>query len=268
MDPYLEDNWGDVHQSFITYARDQIQEMLPGDLRARVEERVLVESPEGDVGGIFPDLRVVERRRIKVRNRVGSSAMAFAEPLRIGVPDEPATEGYIEIIDKRAGRRVVTVLEVLSPANKIPGTGLNLYRKKQQACVQSAVNLVEIDLLRIGRWVLAIPEPWVPRSYRTTYRVCVTRAKANHRWEVYRVPLRERLPTIRVPLRPSDADVPLDLQALIDRCYQHGDYEDDLDYQTEPQPPLEPKDARWANKLLRDQGKRSSRARRSRPRES
>jgi len=36
------------------------------------------------------------------------------------------------------------------------------------------------------------------------------------------VPLRQRLPAIRVPLRETDADVPLDLQALIEQVYRHG----------------------------------------------
>lgn len=68
-------------------------------------------------------------------------------------------------------------------------------------------------------------------------------------------PLRERLPAIRIPLRPTDPDVPLDLQALIDRCYENGRY-DDLDYTREPDPPLDPPDAEWAEALLRGKGLR------------
>jgi hypothetical protein len=45
MDPYLEAHWRDVHASLIIYARDALQGVLPGSLRARVEERVLLESP-------------------------------------------------------------------------------------------------------------------------------------------------------------------------------------------------------------------------------
>src|SRR5262245_3320500 len=48
MDPYLEQHWGDVHSSLIIYARDQLRRKLPGDLRARVEERVFVESFAND----------------------------------------------------------------------------------------------------------------------------------------------------------------------------------------------------------------------------
>lgn len=45
MDPYLERHWRDVHASLAVYARDWLQERLPSGLRARIEERVFVESP-------------------------------------------------------------------------------------------------------------------------------------------------------------------------------------------------------------------------------
>ena len=48
----------------------------------------------------------------------------------------------------------------------------------------------------------------------------------------------QRLPIIKIPLRPGDADVPLDLQALVDQCYRNGGYEGTLDYAVDPDPPL------------------------------
>jgi hypothetical protein len=70
------------------------------------------------------------------------------------------------------------------------------------------------------------------------------------------VPLRERLPAIWVPLRETDADVPLDLQPLLDRCFDNGGYEADLDYEGEPEPALAADDAGWADALLREKGHR------------
>src|SRR5438132_6084887 len=63
MDPYLEAHWRDVHASLIIYARDALQGVLPGSLRARAEERVLLGTPQG-IGDhpLFPDVRVVEYR--------------------------------------------------------------------------------------------------------------------------------------------------------------------------------------------------------------
>ena len=61
---------------------------------------------------------------------------------------------------------------------------------------------------------------------------------------------------IRVPLRETDADVPLDLQELIDQCYSNDGYDDDIDYSREPLPPLERDDQRWADELLHEKGLR------------
>jgi hypothetical protein len=63
----------------------------------------------------------------------------------------------------------------------------------------------------------------------------------------------QRLPAIAIPLRDSDADVPLDLQPLVDRCYLTGAY-DDLDYTRAPDPPLESDHAAWADDVLRQKG--------------
>jgi hypothetical protein len=115
---------------------------------------------------------------------------------------------------------------------------------------------VEIDLLRSGKRVLAVPARWVPPSHRTTYQICVVRGWKPAAYEVYRAPLREPLPSIRVPLRQQDADVPLDLQMLIDRCYHHGRY-DDIDYRAAPTPPLKPDEESWAHELLVRLGLRS-----------
>ncbi|HEV3115647.1 MAG TPA: DUF4058 family protein, partial [Gemmataceae bacterium] len=234
----------------------QLQRVLPADLRARGEERVFVESPQGHERTMYPDIRVVERGRRKKPRPAQAGGVAVAEPLSIRLPDEPVTQGYIEIIDLSTRRRIVTVIEVLSPSNKAPGPGRELYEKKQQECRAGGVNLVEIDLLRRGPWALTIPQQLVPTTYRSTYRVCVYRA-AEELAQIYRVPLRERLPIMRIPLRESDADVLLDLQALIDRCYENGGYDEDLDYQAAPEPPLAPADARWAHALLRKQRRRA-----------
>jgi hypothetical protein len=209
---------------------------------------------------MYPDIRVAERGRKKRGGPAGRGGVAVAEPLRIRLADEPVTQGFIEIIDLTTGRCVVTVIELLSPSNKVPGPARKLYEQKQQECREAGVNLVEIDLLRAGPWALSVPEYLVPASHRTTYRVCVYRPLDKTIGEIYRVPLRERLPIIGVPLRASDADVPLDLQALIDQCYRNGGYDEDIDYQAEPRPPLSPDDARWAAAMVRQQLKRAASA--------
>jgi len=253
MDPFLEQYWRDVHHGLITYSRDQLQPRLPADLRARVEERVFVESDEPQYRAFYPDLHVVEHGARPEPTSMRETGVAVDEPLVIQLSDEPLSQGYIEIIDAGSGNRVITVIEFLSPSHKIPGQGQDLYLQKQQEVRAAGVSLVEIDLTRTGRRVMILPPERIPWSYRTTYQVCVQRGWVAQKVEVYRAPLERRLPVIRIPLRETDHDVPLDLQALIDLCYQNGRYED-LDYQVELAPPLDARDAAWAEELLRSNG--------------
>src|SRR6266849_2669448 len=99
MDPYLESHWRDVHASLVIYIRDALQEALPPELRARVEERVVLESPEGLGHPLFPDARVIEYRPQRLGDVPTVVRLAASEPILIDAQREPLTEGYIEIID-------------------------------------------------------------------------------------------------------------------------------------------------------------------------
>src|SRR5262249_31630353 len=122
MDPYLEAHWRDVHAGLIIYARDALQGVLPRSLRARVEESVLLETPQG-IGDhpLFPDIRVVEYAYRRGLETHSEPSVAVAEPLLVDLEPESVTEPFLEIIDRESGNRVVTVIEFLSPSNKSPG---------------------------------------------------------------------------------------------------------------------------------------------------
>jgi hypothetical protein len=257
MDPYLEQFWGDVHHTMINRARAAIQKQLPNDLVARVDERVFVEPSEGLHRRIVPDVRVVERGPREEPVLRATNGVAVAEPLVIQIAeDEPLRQGFIEIIDIRSGRRVVTVIEVLSPSNKLAGTGRDLYVKKPEELWAAKASLVEIDLLRTGSRVLSAPFELIPEGKRTPYAICARRGWKPFQVEYYPIPLRDRLPAIAIPLRQSDRDVPLDLQSVLNECCEEGRYVDDIDYRQDPDPALKLDDAQWADALLREQGLR------------
>ncbi|MCY2964752.1 MAG: DUF4058 family protein [Planctomycetota bacterium] len=256
MDPYLEAHWGDVHTRLIVYTGDQLRPQLPGDLKVRVEERISVQDPDSTERpvGYIPDVRILAKRPEGSLSPSSAASATLvldaADPVLVPRMVEPATERTLQILDTRSGNRIVTTIEILSPGNKLDAKGRVAFRKKQWQLAESGVNLVEIDLLRDGEYVLIAPWEAVPASCRGTYRVAVSRATDPDNIEMYRVPLRERLPTIRIPLRAGDCDVLLNLQALIEAAYENGGY-DDIDYGGEPEPPLWKEDADWANELLR-----------------
>jgi len=257
MDPYMEQFWGDVHHTMINRARAAIQKQLPADLVARVDERVFVEPSEGLPRNIIPDVRVVEHGRREEPTIRASNGLAVAEPLVVHMEqDEPVRQGFIEIIDLKSGRRVVTVIEILSPSNKVPGPGRDLYLKKQEELRQGGVSLVEINLNRAGSHVLMVPFNRIPEGQPTPYAACIRRGWKPSELEYYRLPLRERLPAIAIPLRCEDPCAVLDLQAMLEQCWEEGRYGDDIDYREDPDPPLRGDDAQWADALLREQGRR------------
>jgi Protein of unknown function (DUF4058) len=254
MDPYLESHWGDVHSRLVLYSCDQIQQQLPKGLVARVEERLVVEPEEGDDRSIYPDVRVEEYGPGGRASASGPEAN-FTEPVVIEY-SEPATETFINILEPRGHHRLITVIEFLSPSNKLAGEGRQQYRQMQIELKQSKVTLVEIDLVRVGRRVFSVPAARIPRKLRTTYQACVRRGWRATTWEFYPISLRAALPILRLPLRPHDSDIPLDLQSVIAETYAKGAYGKTINYREPAEPRLSEEDASWAERLLRQAGKR------------
>jgi hypothetical protein len=256
MDPYLEAHWGDVHATLMVYARNQLNAQLPQDLQARVEEGVTVAEEDEQSRTVYPDVHVVEHADSPTGPSVAvADAPPVAAPYVVAVEDQPRTLRHIEVVDQSNGGRVVTVIEILSPANKVGSAGQLIYIRKQRQFLDAGVNLVEIDLIRAGNYVLSLPEDRLPSACRTPYLICTRRATRPNQAELYPLPLRRPLPNIPVPLRLSDKDAVLQLQPLLDECYRDGRYAR-LDYRVDPVPRLGESDARWADAVLREKGLR------------
>ncbi len=174
MDPWLEDPalWPDVHESLIVYLRAQLQPLL---LRPRyvavIEQRLYVEGPDRNVAS---DIWIRQRRQPDTATGQVATVAEVDEPLVADIEDLEVHESRIVIRNLRGGQDVVVVIEVVSPFNKHAGMGRKSYRKKQREVLASAAHLVEIDLLRGGRHVVALPE-WVARcraSYDYLFPFC------------------------------------------------------------------------------------------------
>jgi hypothetical protein len=268
MDPYLERSarWSGCHLRLIFCISENLQPRLRPRYVAMVEERVYLEPIDQDR---WPDVFVAEQRlpsHLPLRDwrgggggggiAVAEPEVAVAELEWITVPDEREVhEPYIAIYDTE-GREVVTIIEVLSPSNKAPGPGRDDYLAKQREILESETNLVEIDLLRAGSHVLAVPVWEVARRGPADYLICTRRTARPGGYEVLRLTVRQPLPLLPIPLRAGEPDVVLDLAAAFTRAYDVGAYDLIVDYTQDPEPPLSRADAAWADALLREQGLR------------
>jgi hypothetical protein len=214
-----------------------------------IETRAFVEQPAIE-RPIIPDAWVRPARPAPAHEAVAVLEADAAVEVRIA-PVE-IEETYLTIRDWQSGQRLVTVIELVSPTNKYAGPGRVSYVVKQTAVRQSTAHLIEIDLLRTGPHVLAVPE-WAARQHAPyDYLVCVNRAVALREcFHLYPRRVRERLPRIRLPLAAPDPDIVLDIQAVLAHTYEAAGYADRLDYTTPCVPPLTPEDQSWADGLIR-----------------
>jgi hypothetical protein len=248
MDPFLELHWRDVHHSLIQYTRDSLQPQLPPDLCARIDERVFLETGGEQGRHFYPDVAVSRYPQTAYEPMtIREGGGGVVEPIVFEA--EEITEGFIEIRESRGGK-LITVIEFLSPTNKRSGGGQEEYLQKQREILSSDANLVEIDLVRGGRRVLALAESRMPAEAQAAYLACISPGGRRGRRELFVMPLRSALPTLPIPLRQSDAPVKLDLQELVDRAYLSGRYHT-LDYSLELDPPLAGAERSWAQDRLK-----------------
>ncbi len=220
MDPYVEDPslWPDMHHCLIVYTAEALQPQIRPNYVARIGERLEVASLQVD------------------------------EPQTFGFLEEARHVPYIEIIYRETGD-VVTLIEVLSPANK-SGEGREQYLQKQAELLNTQINLVEIDLLGSGRMtVLArTAELTEPADWR--YVIDISRVQRRSQLEVYAFALKDRLPRCRIPLRAADPDVMLDLPAIFARCYEMGGYDLMVNYNEPPSVTLSKAEEAWLLEIL------------------
>jgi hypothetical protein len=144
----------------------------------------------------------------------------------------------------------VTLIEILSPANKY-GEGARDYEDRRLELLKTRTHILEIDLLRGGTRIQLAGD--LPPGH---YYVYLSRVERRPNTQVWAVNLRDRLPTVPVPLAGGDPDVSLDLQEVVDACFQLVGYERLLDYSAAPPPPrLEPDDRAWVEGVVKAAGR-------------
>jgi hypothetical protein len=255
MDPYLEDpyTWAGFHNSLVGEIMTALNRRITPAYFAQIEQRVYI-SDQDDPGRrtIVPDVRVLGggARKGKPNPAGGEMALggvAVCEPVSVTtVIDEEVRESYLRVVE-RDSRRVVTVIEVLSPTNKVPGSlGRAEYTRKRAAILRSETNWVEIDLLRAGEPVYA-EEPYPVCEYTAH----VSKVADRPQGMIWPIRLAQRLPVIPIPLRGRDPDVMLDLQPLVGEVYDRSACGVWVDYTKDPTPPLPPESAAWAEGVLK-----------------
>jgi hypothetical protein len=253
MDPYLEgEMFQEFHDTLAHAIRSQLMPLVTPRYVALLAKRYafdrsalgIFDLPSGRV--LYPDVHVVAPPNAPAASALAGSGVAMAEPpveLPSLLPEEVPLLS-VEIRDV-AERRLVTVIEILSPINKY-GEGIRDYAERRTEILQTATHLLEIDLVRRGTRIQLRGEP--PAA---PYYIYLSRVQRRPWTQIWPLELRKPLPTVPVPLLLPDPDVPLNLQAAVNDCFGLVGYERLLNYSAPPPPPeLDKDDAAWADEIL------------------
>ena len=245
MDPYLEHPslWPDVHNRLIVAIADALAPKIAARYYVGVERRAYLLKAD-DVAFIGrPDIAVVPH----LHPQPVPHPMPLAEigVLEVDVPmADEVEESFLEIREVLTGK-LITILELLSPANKLHTKGRAEYEEKRGSIFRTRTNLVEIDLLRAGE-----PLQVVGKDVPSDYRILVSRGSQRPRAQLYPFNLRSPIPTFPLPLLPDDEEPIVNLGELLHALYDRARFDLRLDYTQPPVPPLREEDNDWAQTLL------------------
>lgn len=244
MNPYLEQNdtWQEFHNSFIIHAQAALTRQVGPNYIVKVEVRLILHELSAEERRFFgmADLGVSSQADAETTEVAGTTLEA---PVQLRLPAVEVERHLLLEIRDRRNRRVITVLELLSPANKTRGPDHDDYLGKRRQVLASPIHLVEIDLRRGGQ------RPSPPELPPCDYYALVSRYEDRPNVGFWPIGLRDPLPALPIPLEPPDPPVRLDLKAVLDGAYDDADYGKYI-YQETPVPPLSAADETWAQAII------------------
>lgn len=245
MDPFLEaQEWEDFHTRLMTAFSDRLSPDVEPEYLIRVERRVYVERVGEEPETMSrADIAVIAVDSGPAAGILSQMPGTIAVECELPMPIE-RYETYLVVRDRET-MQVVTVIELLSPANKRRGgDGRREYLTKRREFLASKSHLVELDLLRGG-----VRLPVVGSLPSGDFYAIVSRANRRPRCEVYSWTLRDKLPPIPIPLKRGDADAVVPLQEVFDTVYQHARYDLSVKYDAALEPPLSDVELQWVKQL-------------------
>jgi hypothetical protein len=248
MDPYLEApaGWQEFHSRFINTISDFLVPQLRPRYAVHIERYAYLTALDAEAPHLRPDVSVAQTSPEAPRTEGAVATLTeIATATLVPLPDIEEVRHYFLEIRELTTQRVVTVIEMLSPFNKRIGDGRTEYLKRRNAILNSDAHLIELDLLREGERV-PMGKPLPPADY---YAI-VSRSYRRPMAEVYAWTIRQKMPTIPVPLLWGEPDVPLDLQGVLTTVYDRAGYDYRLPYDRDPEPPLRAEDAAWAREII------------------
>jgi Protein of unknown function (DUF4058) len=249
MDPYLEHPslWPDVHNRLITAIADDLSERVAPRYYVGLERRTYLLKADDVVFIGRPDIAVASTAEASLSALLPATTSVTVLEVDVPMQDE-VSENFLEIHEVKTGK-LITIVELLSPVNKLHKQGREEYERKRGYVFRSWTSLVEIDLLRAGE-----PMPVIGAQVKSDYRILVSPGLQRPRAALIAFMLRQPMPAFTLPLLPGDAEPEVTLNHILHDLYRRARFDLRLDYTQPPVPSLSEADRVWAQDLIQASG--------------
>ena len=223
--------WESFHAGFINDLQGALDEYLPPNYYALAEKSLQISAlPLSDeVRRTRPDIGIFrsESGRAPLAQSTQAAAPFATLPLIEVIDDDMETVLSVVVYRVEAGEMPgvpVTRIELLSPANKYPGSDYRQYLARRRQTIRADINLIEIDLLHQQRTLLPeIPSYGDEDDDSRPYLIVVTRPPHDHvagKIELYGADVLEPLPKVALPLAAQEVVV-IDFQVVYATTFRH-----------------------------------------------
>lgn len=234
LNSYLQrhNDWSIFHSNHIVDIQQALQAVLPPETGyfvvsersiQLVRDDLIAGRPE--VSRLVPDVGIYKNHNLLT----GANAMQAVAPGAVvpiadtlNEPEHVIGVAIYQADDDSPLGKLVTRIELLSPANKPPGSHYRQYLAKRDETLVAGINLVEIDYLHERRSPLAFLPDYSqhePKSYPYVILVNVPYPSlAEGSTRIYGFRVDEPIPAIEIPLAQGES-VTLDLGAVYNHTF-------------------------------------------------
>jgi len=242
MDPFIEGSgyWGEFHMNMIVAMQNALNAKMPKGFAATIDVYVWIHEPSAEERAkrVKPDVFITGAKGRAKSLSATTRRKAVSQIVLPAVERRKVRSIKIEDLEQQ---RVVTAIELLSPSNKDGSLDHDIYMAKRAVYLGGQISLVEIDLLRGGKR-MPLGETG---SEAWDFYVMISRPWELPKADFWPLTLRDKLPTIDVPIVREIKPVTLNLQEAFASSYERCLYATKLNYSRDLTPRPRGDDAEW-----------------------
>lgn len=239
MDPYLEAprHWEQVHTQLIVKIQEFLAPKLRPNYHIEIEELThltLIPPSNGDDGETrvgIPDGIILGTSSQQPAPTATAVKPRTVAPLPVELPMPLEMKHRYLKVRRSTDNEVITLIELLSPVNKLDKQGREKYLTKRLKILNHWTNLVEIDLLRAGE---AMP---MYTSQKSDYRILIRQGWRGSQADLYMFNIPDPIPDFPIPLQKGEEMPSVPLNQILHDLYEVIGYGYRLDYREKPPAP-------------------------------